>query len=160
MKYLQWMIIAGFIALLYYKTHPAIKKAWRRINKKKVAHHRMLAAVRRREVGLSRILELPPEKQKELLHQLDQSWKHLLEKWQSHAVFGGGFTFSEKGLSQHAERDWSVLAFFDVGSYDDYMHCQACLEDDEFLSLRNHYDIRLAIGKRWVQPPESLAGLF
>ncbi len=160
MKYLQWIIILGFIAYLGYKIHPAIKKAWRKFNKKKEVHHRMLAAVRRREAGLSRFLQLGQQEQRDLREQLDHAWKNLHAQWKAHAVFSGGFSFSEKGLSLQAEGDWSIMAFYDIASFEEYMHCKNILESEEFHALRNHCDIRLAIGKRWLQAPDSIADLF
>jgi|GEM_PF-2049796 len=162
MSPLQWLLLAVFIGALIYRTHPAIRKAWESWHKKKevVIRYRMLAAVRRRPAAVSRLLELAVDKQAAMRQELDDAWLELTEGWKDQAQFAGGFSTSEKGLSLQAEEDWSLIAFFDLTDYDSFIKCQALLEQDQYLPLRNHCDIRLSIGKRLTDAPGTIKALF
>ncbi len=160
MSFIQWLLLAGFIALLLYKVHPAIRKAWQNLHPQKEVHHRMLVAVRRRQTGYTRLLELAPDKQSAALQRLEKSWHAVNEAWGRIALFSGGFSTTDKGLSHQADEDWSFIGFYDVADYEDFIKCQALLEQAEHLALRTHYDIRLTLGKRLSEAPVSLHSLF
>ncbi|OPZ65933.1 MAG: hypothetical protein BWY83_02968 [bacterium ADurb.Bin478] len=159
MSFIQWLLLAGFIALLLYKVHPAIRKAWQNLHTPKEVHHRMLVAVRRRQAGFTHLLELAPDKQTAALQQLAKSWHAVNEAWARIALFSGGFSTTDKGLSHQADEDWSFIGFYDVADYEDFIKCQTLLEQADYLALRTHYDIRLILGKRLSSAPVSLQNL-
>lgn len=160
MSFIQWLLLAGFIALLLYKVHPAVRKAWHNIYPAKEVHHRILVAVRRRQAGFTRLLELAPDKQAAALQQLEKSWHAVNEAWGRIALFSGGFSTSDKGLSHQGDEDWSFIGFYDVTDYKDFIKCQSLLEQADYLALRTHYDIRLILGKRHSEGPVSLHSLL
>ncbi|HPN32879.1 MAG TPA: hypothetical protein PK843_00050 [bacterium] len=160
MSFIQWLLLAGFIALLLYNVHPAIRKAWQSVQPHKELHHRMLVAVRRRQAGFTRLLELAPDKQAAVLQQLEKSWHAVNEAWGRIAQFAGGFSTTDKGLSHQADEDWSFIGFYDVAGYEDFIKCQTLLEQADYLALRTQYDIRLILGKRHTDAPVSLPGMF
>jgi hypothetical protein len=106
------------------------------------------------------LLEMDAKKQAETIRHMENLWEKLSERWQAHSHFAGGFSTSEKGLALQVEEEWAFINFYDVVNYGAFIKCQAILEENEFLSLRNHCDIRLSIGKRWTQSPGNISGLF
>ncbi|NLP10819.1 hypothetical protein GX408_10535 [bacterium] len=160
MSFFQWLLLAGFIALLLYNVQPAILKAWQNLHPQKELHHRMVVAIRRRQAGFNRLLELTPDKQAAALQQLEKSWHALNAAWGRIAVFSGGFSTTDKGLSHHADEEWSFIGFYDVAEYEDFIACQSSLEQADYLALRAHYDIRLILGKRLMETPVALKSLF
>ena len=119
----------------------------------------MLVAVRRRQAGFTHLLELAPDKQTAALQQLAKSWHAVNEAWARIALFSGGFSTTDKGLSHQADEDWSFIGFYDVADYEDFIKCQTLLEQADYLALRTHYDIRLILGKRLSSAPVSLQNL-
>jgi hypothetical protein len=109
------------------------------------APYRLLVAVKRRQAGVMRFLELDSQMRNELLAVLDDQLRELDEVIRKHARFIGGYKAT--GISRENER-WPLLAFYDLNSYDKYRECVSVLDADKFTDLRNYCDIDMVLGDR------------
>lgn len=108
--------------------------------------HRMVVAVRRRQAGLAKFLDLPPAEQPMLLNELEAQWAALNAAWQSIGRFVGGFASSEHGLASGDDNEWKLFLIYDLSDYQAFRNCIARIDDQQFTPLRNHCEIRLMLG--------------
>ena len=122
--------------------------------------HRMLVAVRRRQAGMVRFLNMNPEEQASHLQALEMQWQALNVKWQEMGIFHHGFDSAERGLPSTGDDDWKLFAFYDLPDFAAYGNCVAALEAPQFLLLRNHCEIRFIFGKTLASMNQSISRLF
>ncbi len=122
--------------------------------------HRMLVAVRRRQAGTVRFLNMSPTEQASHLQELEAQWQALNARWQQVGQFRHGFDSAERGLPSSGDDDWKLFAFYDLPDFAAYGNCIAALESPQFLLLRNYCEIRFIFGNTLTSMNQSISRLF
>ena len=120
----------------------------------------MLVAIKRRQAGISRFIQMDVSEQEAHIRELEREWQALNNRFMSFGVFAEGFTTPGSGLPSGGEEDWAILSIYDLPDHDAFLNCKDVMEDDQFTLLRNHCDIRLISGERIESMDNQMRKLF
>ena len=125
-----------------------------------IPRYRMLVAIRRRQAGISRFIELNYSDQEHHLNILDSEWVKLNTRFSQVGDYAGGFISSKSGLPSGSEDEWTTFGLYDLPDYDAYQVCRESLDENQFQNLRNHIDIRLIFGRNLMDLQGVVRQLF
>lgn len=148
------IIVASIIILSY------LLYKWQKGKQNTRGDFRMLVAIRRRQAGISRFIQMDVSEQSAHIRELEREWQALNNRFMSFGVFAEGFTTSGTGLPSGGEEDWSILGVYDLPDHDAFLNCKDVMDDDQFTPLRNHCDIRLISGERMESMENQIRKLF
>jgi len=121
---------------------------------------RILVAIRRRDVGRARFMQIPAEGQKEVVENTRNAFADLHKEWSNHVKYMHGFDGSDVGLVSNTENEWLHFALYNAEGYEAYRECQRILDSEKYLTLKNEFDIRLLFGDQMKSPASRLHELF
>ncbi len=108
----------------------------------------MLVAVRRREVGMKRSLELSREEHDETTALLDRQWRIIHGRWIGlGAHYLQGFASDAAGIPAPGDQDWRLFQLYGLSDYAMFRRCVKVLEEESNNQLRHHLEIRLIPGE-------------
>ncbi len=117
----------------------------------------MLVAIRRRNVGVKRSLELTREEHNEINGLLERQWRILHERWiGAGAYYLSGFVSDAGGLPSPDDDDWRLMLLYGLSDYAMFRRCVDVLEGDSSNLLRHHLEIRLVAGESMVNVHNKL----
>ncbi|HOC89207.1 MAG TPA: hypothetical protein PKI90_06630 [bacterium] len=112
----------------------------------------MMAAVRRREVGMKRSLELSKEEHDETNALLDRQWRIIHGRWIGiGAHYLQGFASDAAGLPAPGDQDWRLFQLYGLEDYAMFRRCVAVIEEEGNNLLRHHLEIRLIPGESMTE---------
>ncbi|NOY61354.1 MAG: hypothetical protein GXO75_20770 [Calditrichaeota bacterium] len=150
-----WPIIVAIIIILGYLLYK-----WIMANQNTRGDFRMLVAIKRRQAGISRFIQMDVNEQAAHIKELEREWQALNNRFMSFGIFAKGFTTSGSGLPSGGEEDWAILGIYDLPDHDAFLNCKDVMDDDQFTPLRNHCDIRLISGERMESMENQIRRLF
>jgi hypothetical protein len=133
------LVAAGAVGYIVYKL----------LRKKKPARGTklMLVAVRRREVGVKRSLELSAEEHGATMDELEKIWRIVHDRWiGAGAIYISGFMSDAQGLPAPGDQDWRLFFLYELEDYKMFQKCIDISESEGYKLLRHHLDIRILPG--------------
>ncbi len=121
---------------------------------------RMFVAIRRHPAGRLSLSSIAEEEYEAHKNKIKGQMQQLLDGWATLTEFKWGFHGSEYGLPSSNEENWLLFASFQVADHDTFRACLAYLGQEQFLALRNQFDIRLLYGEKMEDPKDHLDELF
>lgn len=150
-----WPVIIAIIIVLGYLLYK-----WKKGSQARGGDIRMLVAIKRRQAGISRFIQMDVAEQTAHIREMEREWQALNNRFMSFGLFAEGVTTSSAGLPSGGEEDWSILGIYDLPDHDAFLNCKDVMEDDQFTPLRNHCDIRLISGERIKSMENQIKRLF
>lgn len=150
-----WPVIIAIIIILAYLLYK-----WKRGNQVVGGDVRMLVAIKRRQAGISRFIQMDVAEQAAHIREMEREWQALNNRFLSFGLFAEGFSTTASGLPSGGEEDWSILCIYDLPDHNAFLNCKDIMEDDQFTPLRNHCDIRLIAGERIESAENQMRKLF
>lgn len=121
----------------------------------------MLVAMRRREVGMKRSLELSREEHGTTNAHLEKQWRILHERWIGlGAHYLQGFMSDAAGLQAPGDQDWRLFFLYELQDYAMFQKCIQAFEGEGSNLLRSHLEVRLIPGEKMVHISNKLKRLL
>ncbi len=150
-----WPVIIAIIVVLAYLLYK-----WKIGSRVARGDIRMLVAIKRRQAGISRFIQMDVAEQAAHIREMEREWQALNNRFASFGFFAEGFITPGAGLPSGGEEDWTILAIYDLSDHNAFLNCKDILEDDQFTLLRNHCDIRLIAGEIMESTENKIRRLF